>query len=192
MIFTNKKYLVIDCETGGIGLEYSLLTAYFGILNKKGELLDELNLKLIPDDGTFILNQEGMKINQIDIRNWDGIYYKSAKAILYKFLDKWYKESGNLKFISVGQAVDGDIQHIKKYLISEGSWFNFVENIPRDTLYLATYLRDSGALDIRSLSLRALAEFFNLDASNLHDAKFDALLTWQIYEKLRELMEVKI
>ncbi len=193
------RYLVIDTESGGIGEEFSLLSAFFTIVTEKGKVIDELDLKLIPNNGIFVLSQEGMKVNQIDIRNWEGIKYKEAKKLLFEFLAKgakykkadkgyWIKDFDSQRMRVVGQQVDGDIKRICNTIISKEMWDDFVATVPLDTLYIATFLRDQGLLNLKSLSLRSLGEYFGLDISRLHTAEGDVILNWQVYDKLGELV----
>lgn len=178
-----NKYIVIDCEMSGIDEKCNLLTAYFGII-QNDKIIDELYLELMPDDGIFTIEPTALLINKIDILFWIKLKYKDAKPILYKFLKKYYTGS---KFIPIGQGLNGDIKWITNTIISPGSWYEYVSFLGLDTLYIANFLRDCGKLNLESISLVSLANYFNLDVSNLHNSKFDALLTFEIYKQLKQL-----
>ncbi len=88
----------------------------------------------------------------------------------------------------LGQAVEADKESVIENLISETSWEDFICNVSLDTLSIATFLRDCGRLDLPSLSLKSLGDYFKLNTENMHDAKVDAILTWQVYQKLQQLI----
>lgn len=183
--------LTLDVELTSFEEKNNLITCYLGII-ENNEIIDELYLKLIPDEGYFTIDPECMVVNNIDIRNWEGIRYKDARKLIGKFIRKYvYDEKGGRignRLLPIGQDVSSDIKIIQRCLISKETWNQCVRLIPIDILYFATILRDMGLLNLKSLSLQSLAEYFGLDASGAHDAKFDALLVPQVYEKLKELL----
>lgn len=173
-----NHYLALDCETGGISVDTSLLTAYLAVLNEKFELTDELELYVKPEDGKYIVTGQALEINRIDLSLHDktAITYKAAKPILYEFLTR---NNHGVKLTPIGHGVAFDIQRIKKDLISEGSWETFVSYRTLDTSAAVQFLRAAGKFpDSVSGSLGSLVSHFKLPSKGqLHNAKNDTLQT---------------
>jgi hypothetical protein len=183
------KYLIVDAEMGGRTLDFSLLQAYFLVLNDQFVPLGELELLVKPDDEVYTVSGEGMEVNGIDIakHNKLAIPYKKAKPLLYDFLKK-HANGGHLT--PVGHAVKGDIAHFLKYLISEGSWEQFCTYHFIDTSVLLQFLRACGKMPMDcDGSVGALANHFGCQVfpENFHDAKYDAQLTAKVFECMVEL-----
>ena len=109
------KYITLDIETGGIGDDKSLLTAYFAILNDSLAIDAELDLRLIPDDGIYHVDPQGLIVNGIDLAKLsrEAITYKDAKTKLYNFLNMNYL-SGNTRFIPLGLGVAAALKAIAR------------------------------------------------------------------------------
>jgi DNA polymerase III alpha subunit (gram-positive type) len=188
-------FIAFDTETGGIGLDKSLLTAYFAFLefdtvNKKFKLLNDLDLKIKPDDGVYKVTAEAMSINKIDLIAHDkvAIFQKLAGQILYKKIKEWHTIA-NTKLIPVGHRIQFDINRVTNDLVSLGSWENFVSYREIDTCSLAQFYRLMGKLpsDI-SCSLGHLSAYFKVIASGQsHEAKYDTLATIGVLENLMKL-----
>lgn len=190
----NTRYLLIDNELTSFEKTNNLITCYLGIM-ENDELIDELDLKLIPDDGYFTVNPNCMMVNNIDLRTWEGIKYKDGRKLVGQFIRKYVfdnkgKRIGH-RLLPLGQDIMSDIKCIQDNLISKETWDQCVRLIPIDTLYLATILRDLSKLNLKSLKLETLAEYFGLDIVGLHTAKGDAILQYKVYKKLGELMYVR-
>jgi hypothetical protein len=186
------RYLFLDCEMGGIGLQYSLLTAAFYVTNRFFEPIAELDLMVKPDDGDYILTAKGMGVNKIDIVAHDkaATTYKQSKPALYDFLSHQGRE---IRLVPVGHGVKGDIAHIIKNLISVGSWETFCTYHYIDTSVVLQFLRSCGKMpdDIEG-SVTGLAKYFHInqkagDDAQYHNAMFDAKITAKIYQKMVEL-----
>ncbi|MCY7361610.1 MAG: hypothetical protein LH629_06010 [Ignavibacteria bacterium] len=214
-----KKYLVIDTELTALPDENlsfingsNLITAYFGII-ENDVLIDELDLRLIPDNGIFSVDPNSMSVNNIDLRNWDGIQYKDARKLVGQFIRRYvFNNRGHKigdRLEPLGQSVSGDIQTIQNCLISKASWEESVERLPIDTLFLAKVLRDCGKLNLDSLSLQSLSNYFNVSGlieSNClveqlfetalanqespHTARYDAITSYVVYQELQKLIKI--
>ncbi len=183
-------FLHIDCEMGGRDLNYSLLTAYFMITDSQFNFIADLSLAVKPDDGNYMLSGQGMSVNKINIQSHDqvAIPYKTAKTVLYQFLQTHGKTE---RLVPVGHGVVGDIDHILKYLITEGSWHQFCTYHYIDTSVVLQFLRACGKMPMdQDGSVEALAKYFKLNIGNigkLHDAKTDTILTSNILKAMIEL-----
>ena len=182
-------YLHMDCEMGGRDLKYSLLTAYFMVTDDKFKFISDLSLKVKPDDGDYVLSGQGMSVNKIDIIEHDkiAIPYKQAKPLLYDFLKRFAGSNG--KLTPVGHGVRGDIAHVQKALISEGSWEQHCTYHYIDTSVVLQFLRACGKMPLDcDGSVGALAKYFGLQVDgDLHDERVDTKLTSAILEKFVEL-----
>ena len=187
-----SKLLHLDCEMGGRELRYSLLTAYFMVTDADFKFLGDLYLRVKPDDGDYIVSGQGMEVNKINLQEHDKIAvpYKQAKPTLFNFLKT---AAGTDRLIPVGHGIRGDIDHVIKYLISEGSWEQFCTYHYIDTSVVLQFLRSCGKMPMDTDgSVKALAEYFKInqragDDANWHTAKFDAEITAKVLQKMIEL-----
>lgn len=190
------RYLFLDCEMGGRELKYSLLTAAFIVTDEQFNILGQLDMKIKPDDGNYIVSGQGMGVNHIDLVSHDKIAlpYKMAKPALFDFL-KRMSDNGKVKLTPVGHGTKGDIVHIIQCLISEGSWEQFCTYHYIDTSVVLQFLRACGKMpmDIDG-SVGALAKYFfpnqslnELVPGLLHEALVDAQFTALVYQKMVEL-----
>lgn len=186
-------YLAYDTETGGFEKESSLLTAYFGAYDADFNLYLELDLKLKPDNGLYVVNGEALGVNKIDLTQLalEAIPYKDAKTVLYKFLQSAYMfaSTDDTKLIPIGQAIQGDTERIRGHIISEGAWDNFVARRPLDTMMIARFLQINGKIKTTSVSLKTLIEYFDIKIEgNQHEAKYDTQATVKLYQELIKLI----
>lgn len=187
-------YIVLDAEMGSVDLEYSLLSVYLMAVNDKFEIIDELELLVKPDDGKFIVNGEAMGINKIDLyaHSLKAKPYKEAGTILYKWLNK-LSNDGKEKIIPIGHGVTGDIKFITKYLISRGSWEKYVSYRILDTSSVCQFLKSCNRFpESVSGSLESLGKHFDItvDENDLHDAKYDTVLTFKVFQELRKIITI--
>lgn len=202
LIYMTKFYIALDTETGGIGLDKSLLTAHFIFFTLKNDntlnIFDELNLKIKPNDGVYKVTGEALAINGINLAEHDkvAITEKEAGTQLYNklrtlkvggFTDKSNIES---KYIPVGHNLAGDILHIKDKLISAGSWENFVSYRSIDTCSIAQFLRTTGHLpDAISCSLVELTKHFNIQVDgDAHNEIYDTYCTLYLFQCMKMLL----
>ena len=175
--------LGIDTESGGIGLEYSLLSINFSIIDDNCEIVESLDLKLKPDPingrSEYFVQAEALRVNKINLAQHDleAISYKESKSVIYKWLEKTTKEYGN--FTVFGQKVERDVELITRYTISENSWYNFVDRRVIDTISLGKYAQLIGLIpETQSLSLSKITDYLGVevDENRIHDAQYDVML----------------
>lgn len=183
------RYLALDVETGGIGTDKSLLTAYFAVMDENMLILDELYLHTKPDDGIYKVTAESLRINGISLIDHESVAvpYKQAGSSLYSFLSK-HSAGGQYRMIPIGHGVSFDIKFLCEKLISENSWKNHCSYRVRDTGILASALMDAGRIPTNvSGSLGSLLDYFKIKPEgNLHDAKTDAISSAKLYSRLLE------
>jgi DNA polymerase III epsilon subunit-like protein len=188
------SYIILDTETGGIGLDKSLLTAYFMVCDNDFVVKDELYLRVKPDDGVYRVTGEAMAINKIDLPRHDkiSITYKEAGTVLYKFLQKNYTDDQKEKLIPVGHGMSGDLDHIFDKLVRRSTWETFVSYRRLDTSVTVQFLKSCGVFpDSVSGSLESLCEHFYISNGSLHDARVDAVNTKEVLIKLMNIIKTK-
>lgn len=192
--------IALDCEMGGIGDDKSLLTAYFALFHhhNNGNIVkvDELDLKIKPNDDIYRVTTEALEINGIDLKehNKGAVYEKKAGTMLYDKLRGWYNDCGCNKLIPIGHNVGGDIRRITNTLMSRGSWEQYVSYRVLDTCSIAQFLRITGNLpETLACSLTSLREYFKIELPEgvAHEAKFDALATVEVLKKLTDIVNKK-
>jgi len=186
-----SKLLFLDIETGATGLDKSLLSAYFATFNQDFDLLGELDLKLIPDDGVFHVKAapgHGLAINQINLIEHakTAITYKEGSTLLFKYLKSMFELEPKIMLTPVGHNVKFDIIHLTDKLVSVGSWNSFVSYRTMDTCSIAKFLQFQGKLPSEATcGLQDLAKFFNVKINgDAHEAKADVLTCVEVFKNL--------
>lgn len=199
------KYIFLDDETGGIGLDKSLLTVYLMVTDDKWKFLGDLYLFLKPEDGVYRVTGESMSIHGINLSEHDKIAmpYKEGGKTLYNFLKK-HSDEGRDKLTPVGHGVKGDIDHIIDKLVSRGTWDTFCSYRVLDTSSTVQFLKTVGVFPDITGSLESLAKHFGIIESDwhnemdepncivtndLHDAKVDTMVTFKVLQKLIEMVK---
>lgn len=190
-------FIATDCETGGIGDDKSLLTAYFAFLRQYDDgsivKLDELDLKIKPNDDVYRITTESLEITHINLiqHNKGAISEKQAGTKLYDKLRIWYSDSGNTKLIPIGHNVAFDIRRITNTLVNRGSWEQYVSYRVLDTCTIAQFLRLTGNLPTDlSCGLDNLRDHFKIEMPEgaAHEAKYDTLVTVKVLQHLMEIV----
>jgi DNA polymerase III alpha subunit (gram-positive type) len=182
-------FLALDTETGGIGLDKSLLEATFVSLDEGFNVHERLELKIKPNDLIYHVTAEALSINNINLVEHDKVAITEGKAgtLLYNFLKKQYLENKSEKLIPLGHNVKFDCVIIEEKLIS--SWDQFVSYRVIDTCVIAQFLRVIGKLpkDVEC-SLKGLRKHFGisliLPTGELHSASYDVDLSIEVFRNL--------
>lgn len=192
-----NKYIVFDVETGGIGLDKSLLTACFlycqyDVKNDEYEIIDGLDLKIKPNDDVYHVTAQGMQINGIDLVEHDkvAITEKQAGTKLYDKLSIWYINNNKEKLIPVGHNIAFDINCVTNKLVHPGTWEQFVSYKTLDTCTISQFMRMKNKLPYTvSCGLVSLTEYFNVKplTGKPHEADYDCLATLNVLECLQKL-----
>jgi DNA polymerase III epsilon subunit-like protein len=187
MIAPLPHYIALDTETGGIPKHTSLLTAYFAILTEDFQLVGDLDLKMKPDDGVYLVEGEALGVNKIDLVSHTAaaMTYKEAATAIYQFLAK--HNPGKLKMIPIGHNVAFDIERVCDNTLTKKSWENFVGYRKLDTGTMALDRQATGHLprDI-SAGLGSLAKYFDVEFE-AHTAKGD---TWATIHVCRAMLNL--
>jgi len=179
------KRAATDVETGGLELHHSLLTLYMCVLDDNGMVVDEIDLKLKPDDGRYVLTDEAMKVNGIDIDAHDAdpetITYSEGKKRLLAFTAK--HSVGKRTLRPAGHNIgDFDLPMIRHHLkISKEEWNNIFHYRLLDTSPLLTAFQDAGWLPEELGSQDSLVSYYGVTKRKSHVAKNDTLMWVDVY-----------
>jgi len=173
-------YLSIDAETGGIGLDKSLLTLSLQAFNQEFNLINNKELFLIPDDGIYHVDPNALEVNNINLVELakKAIPYRKAGTELYNYL-KELSTNGTNKLTLVGKNVHGDVSHIQDKLLSKGSWDTFVAYNALDLSVIVQFLKESNVIpkDLND-SLTSICTFLGIQF-NPHQADEDSRATME-------------
>ena len=180
------KYIALDVESGGVTSGTSLLSLYVTILDSDFNMIDEMDLKIKPDDGIYYVTAEAMAVNGINLIEHDkeAITERQAGSKLYTFLNK-NNPGGEVKLLPIGQNVGFDIEFVIEKLIAKGSWEKYVSYRLLDTGVIAQYLKLLGKIpESVSGGLSSLVEFFGVEKREAHIAKNDVLMTVDVLRSM--------
>ena len=179
----------MDAESGGGGIEHSLLSAYFIVIDEDLKTVyGELDLLIKPNDGNYVVTAEGLGVNKIQLIEHDKIAITESRAgtLLYNFL-KQHAPDGP-KLTPLGHGIAFDIEFIKKHLLNK-SFNQFVSYRMLDTSNVIQFMKLTGSVP-RDLagSLSEIAAYFGISTiTNIpHTARGD---TWLVIEVLRKLRD---
>ncbi len=190
-----EKYLAHDAETGGtVAGTHSLLTHYFGVYtydipSMKFTLRAELDLKVKPATGNYVVTAEALSVNKIDLIKHDkeAMTPEVAGEKLYYFL-KEHSDDGRNRLIRMGHNEPFDKDFAVNNLLLQVIWNKFTDyGGVADSSSFARFLKMKGKLPWNTrFNLRKLAEFLgvHVEPSELHTAKGDVHLMVRCVEKM--------
>lgn len=182
------KYVVLDCETGGLDENrHSLLTAYFCVIDERLQKIDDLSLKIKPNDGIYRIDTSALKVNKIDlVKHADGaVTAEVAARQLTIFLSK-HTKGGESPLTPVGHNLSFDEKFIKEQLLTqvktgatpEELWDIYFGRDFVDTKGLASVLKLKGRIpEDWSTSLKSMAGLLGTEYKNAHTAEGDVIST---------------
>lgn len=191
-------YLWSDSETSGTNPnKHKILTVYFAIYNDKLEFLDELDLKVKPDNCQSIADipfeQEALDITKINledhIKDPNTITYSEASKLVIAFLEKHKIPNKRKHFRLSGHNVGFDRDFIENQLVDIDLWEKLVHHRDLDTLIITTFLQDAELIPSDLGSLGSLVEYFGIPMGKAHDAREDIKMTVAYYKSLLKMMK---
>ena len=194
---STEVFLVMDTETGDLSTkEGDLLTLYAAICTPDFKIIDELDLRLKPNDRLPRANARALEVNKIDLKKHvespETITYSEGKKKLVALLLKHRKKTGRyIGTTLLGQNVGFDKRFVFEYLIPESEWNDLVSYNDEDTKSATLFLKRCGWLPPDVGTLGSLVEFFNIPKRAAHEAKGDVLMTIDVYKALIALLESK-
>lgn len=195
----SSYYLAGDSETGGLNSKSSdLLTLYLSIVDENFKVIEELDLKLKPDNDRLPLaDAEALKINGIDIHKHledpTTITYAEAKDKIVTMIKKYLKKSGRHSNIRpLFYNANFDIGFIQEHILPFKEWDSLINYNIVDPKVVINFLKDCRWMPSELGSLISAVKYFNIPMSGLaHTAKADTLATLEVYKKIIELMASK-
>lgn len=186
------KFIALDCETTGLDpYNSNLLVAYFAILDENMTVIDELELRLKPEDKIYQVTAEALAVNGIDLVEHDKIATTKVNAgkDFREFIIRNSKY-GIEKLIPVGHNVTFDLEYIGVHLLNKKEFQQFISYRILDTGVITQFFKHCGKIPFEvGGSLTSLVKHFGLTfTTKAHDAKSDTLATIEVYKKLKELL----
>ena len=170
------EFVFLDLETTSFNpdVNYGKIIEIAAIKVKNGEIVDEFETLInpqmkIPKKATEITNITDEMVK----------YFPTYEEVLPKFIDF----CGNM--VVVGHNVNFDIRFLDYYSQILGQKFQ-PEII--DTMYLAKYVHKDDK-KISCFKLEHLAGLYGIDDKNHHRAMNDVVVTFELFKKLKEILE---
>jgi DNA polymerase III alpha subunit (gram-positive type) len=193
----SQYYIPFDCETGDLETETGdILTIYMSVMDEEFKVVDELNLKLKPDDRLPMAQQGALRVNGINIKdhlaNPETMTYSEGKKLIVAMLKKYHKKTGRYNNLRpLGQNVDFDIKFVQHYLLPEKEWNTLFHYAKIDTKGIVDFLKDAGWFPKDLGSLGSVVDYLDIPRRAAHNAKEDTLMTIDVYVKLLDIMKAK-
>lgn len=187
-----NKYIAMDCESGGIGPEADLLTAYFGVLDEDFNITAELTIKLRPDSENdfYSVSAKALEINKIDLVKHfkEGEPKSKAGVNLFRFLEKHTPiVDGHVqRLVPIGHNVAFDIKKISEKLLGKKTLDMFIGYRVLDTGTIGQFFQTAGLIPpTMSAALGSLMKHYGLEfQGEAHNERADALACVEILKAM--------
>lgn len=195
----SQLYLCFDTETGGLNENKAdLLTAYFCIMTEDYKILEDLDLKLKPNNGSLPIAEAGaLRVNGIDLQkhmaDQNTITYSEGQVKLTEMIKRHLKRSGRYSNITpMGYNILGfDIRWVQKYLLPQDVWQSLLHYKNWDAMQDVDFLKRVGWFPSNLGSLSSVVEYLQVPARGAHCAREDVLMTIDVAKKIIELVKSK-
>lgn len=190
-------YLAMDSETGGLDPSVEdMLTFYCAIFTTDWKLVDELDLKLKPDNNRLpVCHAKALAVNKIDLRahldDPNTITYSEAKKKILEFTTKYRKPGRFSNITPLGHNVNFDLVFTWQHLVPKSEWEKNMHYGTACTKQDCDALKRWGFLPSSCGSLVSLVEHFNIPKRNAHNAKEDTLMTVDVAKAMEAFMKSK-
>jgi len=194
---SDSYFVAMDSETGGLSPKQAdILTLFMAVTDEDFKVLDELDLKLKPNDRLPVVEAQAMAVNHIDIQKHisdpNTITYAEAKIKIIAFAKKYLKKRGRYSnLIVLGQNVMFDLNFIWEHIVPKDEWENIFSYNVEDTKTASLFLKRCGWLPKEIGTLKSLVEFFDIPRREAHEAKGDVHMTLDVYRAMINLMKSK-
>jgi hypothetical protein len=197
------NYLFKDCESGGIDpRETSLLTGFFAVTDDCFNIQATLDLAI--KYPVYKVCSKALEVNKIDLVQHEANAVTVAEAenalnqFLKPFAQKVRPDLGRpvmneddlitTPLIPVGHNVGFDVEFCKVSLPGV-KWSKYVSYRVLDTQVIGRFLQLQGKLPADlSISLRSLAQYFDIKDEAAHTAEGDVLVTIDVFKHLLAVM----
>ena len=194
---SDSYFVAMDSETGGLNpKQCDILTLFMAVTDEDFKVLDELDLKLKPNDRLPVVEGQAMAINHIDIQKHledpTTVTYAEAKVKITAFAKKYLKKRGRYSnLIVLGQNVMFDLNFIWEHIVPKDEWEALFSYNVEDTKTASLFLKRCGWLPKDIGTLKSLVEYFNIPRREAHEAKGDVHMTIDVYKAMIALMASK-
>lgn len=194
-----SKYLIaMDSETGGLDPKDSdILTLYIAVVDENLKIVDELDLKLKPDNGippraaAGALEKNGINLDQ-HMKDPETISYSKAAEKITLMLKKYLKKVGRYSNLSImGYNVRFDVNFLQEHLIPKKELEKLVHYKVVDTMDAIDFLKRNDWIPPSIGTLESAVSYFQVPKGKAHTAKDDVLMTIEVEKKISELMASK-
>ena len=194
---SDSYFCAMDSETGGLDPKKAdILTLFMSMVDEDFKVLDELDLRLKPNDRLPIVEAGAMEVNKIDLQKHladpNTVTYEEAKKKMVAFAKKYLKKRGRYSnLIVLGQNVMFDLNFIWEHLIPKDEWEQIFSYNIEDTKTAGLFLKRCGWIPKGVGTLKSFVEFFNIAKREAHEARGDVLMTIDVYRAMINLMKSK-
>jgi DNA polymerase-3 subunit epsilon len=169
--FENDVYVVLDIETTGLNPDEHEIIEIFAFLVEKERITKQFHKLINP--GFFIPR----RITEITgITNAMLVGQPKIEEVIYDF-DNFVKD-----YIIVGHNVKFDLSFLSK------AYNVYLQKKLHSPNICTLELSKKLIPNLKSYKLSAIADYFNIKYERLHRAKDDALLTYNIFNKLIDII----
>jgi DNA polymerase III alpha subunit (gram-positive type) len=188
-------YIALDTETGGIGPEVSLLTAYFAVLDEDMNVIDELDLAIKPDDNVYHVTAEALSINKINLVEHQAKAITRGKAgeLLRGFLVKNAPVNTlqDKRLIPLGHNVTFDLEKIYQHILNKSKAQKFISYRTLDTGSIGRFLITAGIIpNTVSGSLGSYVKHLGVKTREAHTARGDVEMTVDVMKAMLSLVRL--
>ena len=183
---TKPTYISLDCETGGIGPEVSLLTVYLAVLDQNFEIMDELDLAIKPDNDIYNVTAEALSINKINLIEHQKVAISPgiAGGRLREFLIE-NSDNGKIKLTPLGHNVAFDLEKVYQNLLNKKEAQKYVSYRVLDTGSTGRALIVAGIIpDTVTGSLGSYVKHYGIKEGEYHTARADTLMTVEVMKAM--------
>jgi DNA polymerase III subunit epsilon len=183
------KTLFCDVETTGIDSNKHGIIQIAGLIDIDGEIVEEFDIRLKPFKGQMI-SKESMNINGVSIEDLNKFLeptegYSKFVEILSKYVSKFDK---NDKYFFIGYNSSFDDNFLRALFKNCGDdyygsyiWWPTIDV----SVFAMEFLKEQRHL-FPNFKLGTIAKTLSIpiDETRLHEAKYDSILTREIYRKI--------
>lgn len=194
----SNVFVCLDSETGGlIPSAADLLTLYIGMFDENFKLLEELDLKLKPNDGRLPIAEAGaLRVNGINIRehleNPETVTYAEANKKISEMLKRHLQKKGRYSnLIPMAYNYDFDCKWVQHHVLPESEWNSLLHYGKIDPKMCVDFLKNCGWFPPDLGTLVSAVEYFQIPKRNAHSAKDDTLMMVDVYKAILNLMRSK-
>lgn len=184
-----KKLLWFDCETGGVEPKTDALVQLSAIIEIKGKIVDEIDLKMKPLPHKNITD-EAMKIHGMtlqDIAGFEDPYIAYGK--FYRFLSAHGPKAKEDRYVMAGYNAHFDCDFLFQFFhdINQNPKYNFYWDFcqfaPLDILPTLRAMRYAGLINTVDTKLETVCKHLGIEIK-AHDALSDIRATRELTYKI--------